>query len=344
MTNYVQIAMESLINDNVLLRNISVSQMVAESEFILNSIDEGKVVDFVQEAGLSNTRKKIIDNLKLFIDSIISKFKSKVADYNKKYIPWVKDNADKIKQKAAESSLTLAPYWAANVSKDTTTMTNLPQQAFRYPFDENDIKFASNILTSVKSKDDLNDTAKLSAVLKNKFRFGKEEEDNSKIKKEELKGADLVSKVDEMIKYISDYPTLSNKLSSISNSWKSSAEKFQTAVGESADVLTKDKFILIEMCGLDCTDLSLLEGFDSLPLLEAGDEKTTSLTTVQNNVKEDGSGDEKKDGKNSASRYQLVDKFTRLAFSAFMTACEERFIVYIKCMSQILGESPKVNK
>lgn len=343
MTNYTQIAMESLINDNVLLRNISVSQMVAESEFMLTSINEGHITNFVQEAALSDTRKKIIDNLKMFIETIISKFKSKVADYNKKYIPWVKDNADKIKQKAADASLTLAPYWSGNVSKDTTAMTNLPQQAFQYPFDENDIKFASNILTSVKSKDDLNDTAKLSAILKNKFRFGKEEEDNSKIKKEELKGADLVSKVDSMIQYIVEYPSLSNKLTSISNSWKSSAEKFQTAVGESADILTKDKFLLIEMCGLDCTDLSLLEGFDSLPVFEADDDKNTSLTTVQNNTKDDNGG-EKKDGKNSASRYQLVDKFTRLAFSAFMTACEERFIVYIKCMSQILGESPKVDK
>ena len=49
-------------------------------------------------------------------------------------------------------------------------------------------------------------------------------------------------------------------------------------------------------------------------------------------------------GQSSTKRYNMVDRFVKLAFSSYLTACEERFIVYIKCISQILGESPKEMK
>lgn len=348
MRDYTEIALESLLLETSIWRNMTANRLMMESEFILMSLQEGKICEFALEATASETSKKLLNALTTFLNEIVAKFEQKASQYYQKYIPWVEKNADKIKEKAADGSLTLAPYWKANVKKDTTTMTNLPAKAYKYPFDESDISFAKDLLPSITKPEDLSDTGKLSSMLKNKFRFGIDESENNKIVKEELKGSALVSQIDGMISYVTNYKSLSSDLKKISTSLKNSAQKFQDAVSESTNIMSKDKFLMIEMCGLDHTDLSLLEGFDCLPdsLLEAEEGNGGSLTKVENNVKEEKSEDnrQKNPASNSQSRYQQADKFTRLAFTAFMTACEERFIVYIKCMSQILGESPKSDK
>lgn len=349
MVDYTEIALESLLCESAMWRSVTVNRLVAESEFILGSLESGCIIDPVQEAVLKETAEKAIAALKMFLNSINAKFKEKVAHYYERYIPWVTENAERIKEAATKSSVTLAPYWKGKIDKDKQQLTNLPSNAFKVPYNADDVSFATNILPSIKTVADLEDTAKLSNILKNKYRFGVEEADNSKIKKEELKESALAQQVDSMIKYVQNYKSISDALSSISKQWETSATNFEKNVTESAGILTKDMFLLIETSGLYSTDLALLKRFDQLPdtIMEAEDGENTSLTTVTSDTANGNAangGEEKKVKGDSQSRYRLADKFARLAFSAFMTACEERFIVYIKVMSQILGESPKGKK
>lgn len=367
--DYCEIAIESLLNENVLMRNATINRLLAESEFIQTSMKNGFIGEYVQEASLKETGRKILDALREFLDKITSMFRKKTVEKYKQYIDWVKENTDKIKEKAADASITIAPYWNGSQKDGETAIKTLIADAFKYPYKDDDLSFAKSLLSYINSKDDLNDTKKITAILKNKFRFGQEEEDNSKIKKETLEKNDLVSKVDGMISYCVDYEKIGQGLTNLSNTWKSQAENFQKAM-ESYDVLSKDMFLLIENTTLSHTDLRLLEGYDELPdvLFEegnnsnnnsnndnkssgdnkpssgngnsGGDNKSGSLTDVQNNNKED--GDNKSPSSND--RYKMVDKFVRIAFSAYMTACEERFIVYVKLISQVLGESPVANK
>ena len=46
--DYVNIALESLIEENVMMRNITINRMIAESEFILMSMESGEIKEFVQ--------------------------------------------------------------------------------------------------------------------------------------------------------------------------------------------------------------------------------------------------------------------------------------------------------
>ena len=251
----------------------------------------------------------------------------------------------------------MAPYYKADYNRDLTEVKASISNAFKYPFAEGDLTFATRILKSVKSRSDLeNDTGNLSAALKNRFRFGIEEADNSKIKKDTIEKNELANIIGNMITYVtSDYKKIANSLNSIKSTWLTNAEKFREAVGESQEILSKDKVLLIEQRLLYDTELCLLEGFDKLPetVLEVesngtsgeGEKKNDSLTSVQNNVKEEEKkaveNGEKSAPKGNGNRYKLVDRFTRLMFSAYLTAAEERFIIYIKAISQVLGESPK---
>ena len=359
MTNYTDIAMESLLCDAPVWRSATINRMVAESEYILSCLECGMILDPVQEAISKDTAKAIINQLKMFLNNVMAKFKGKVADYYEKYIPWVEKNAQQIKTAAEKSSVTLAPYWEGEVEKDKSALSNLPGEAFKIPYESDDVSFASKILSSVKTAEDLEDTAKVSNILKNKYRFNMEEEDNSKIKKVELKENALVQQVDKMIKYVLDYKKISDTLSKVSTQWQRLAEQFQEQATQESVELTKDTFLSIESACLQSTDLALLKGFDQLlesfdyhtstAITEADDtnqsgNNSTSLTTVQNNNTTSDNGDVKKAPGGNNGRYRMADKFVRLAYSAFMTACEERFIVYIKVMSQILGESPNAGK
>ena len=87
-----------------------------------------------------------------------------------------------------------------------------------------------------------------------------------------------------------------------------------------------------------------MENFNNANTNTNDNKQNESLTSVQNNSPDRGSDGNNSGGSNTMNRYNMVDRFVRLAFSAYLTACEERFIVYVKCISQILGESPKETK
>ena len=338
--DYVNIALESLIEENVMMRNITINRMIAESEFILMSMESGEIKEFVQEASMRDTAKKVLEALRKFIDSIISMFRRKTVEKYKKYIDWVQEKSEKIEERAAKSSVTMAKYWDGDWASGQSTIETLINEAFKTPYKDDDVSFATKVLPSIKTKEDLNDTGKVSAALKNKFRFGIDESDNKKIEKVTVSNNNLVEKSKDMVDYVLNYEDVSKGLSRIKTKWENGSKQFY-ATQESDDLISKDTFLLVENTKICNSDLSLLSGFESLPVFEAdGDKQNESLTTVQNNtINNENSGAGK--GNSINDRYKMVDKFVRLAFSAYLTACEERFIVYIKCISQILGESPK---
>lgn len=348
--DYTVIAMESLLSDSPLMLNLELTRMVAESEFIISSMENGEIGEFVQEATAKETVQKIINALTEFINKLISMFRKKTVEKYKKYIGWVKTNEAKIKEKAVTSSITLAPYWEGNYKTGSSEMKTLISDAFKVPYKDDDLTFASKLLPSIKTAEDLNDSAKITNALKNKFRFNKDESDNGKIKKVTLAGNELLSKVGYMIEYVVNYEKVGQGLSSLSTQWVDSSRKFNS-VNESLE-LSKDMFLLVENTSIMSSDLCILPGFDNLPVTEKDENSNNdSLTGVENNnsgnnnSNDNGGGNGNNNGgQSSTKRYNMVDRFVKLAFSSYLTACEERFIVYIKCISQILGESPKEMK
>ena len=335
-------ALESLLSDNTMVLNITLNRMVAESEFIISSMENGTIGEFVQEATAKERMQSIINALREFLDKIVAAFRGKIVNKYKKYINWVKENEARIKEKAVNSSITMAPYWEGDQKKGEAEIKTLISDAFKTPYKDDDITFASKLLPSVKTKEDLNDTGKLTSILKNKFRFNKEESDNGKIKKITLSNDSLASKVTDMISYVINYEKVGQSLSSLTNQWDTAARRF-TSVNESLDILFKGMFLTVENTSIVHSDLILLEGFDRLPVFEEDGTNGESLTGVENNTDNNDSNNNSNNSTNTTTtdRYKVVDKFVKLAFSSYLTACEERFIVYIKCISQILGESPK---
>lgn len=285
------------------------------------------------------------------------------------YAESINAKAEAIHNKANDSSLTLAPYWKPNYEADLSVVKKVFDEAFEYPYKDDDIDFIKSVLPEIDGNRNytVDDYLKFSTensedlrnMIKNRFRFGEATAKNEDIKKVELKAGDLVSKADMMIKYVKGYKQFSDGIRKISEPWKTKAKAFkQSTVQES---VTQDMYLMVEGTTLENTDLSLLHGFSQLPVTEAEDNKAGNndkkdegekLNQVTNNNEEkkdeNGSGDNK-DGEKSDSpkkktadgRYNMSDKFCRLVYTSYIFSVEERFVVYIKALESILGESLK---
>lgn len=368
MYDYTDAVFESLIEEMEVNMKILRKQLVAETNFALSSLKEGRITTYVEEAGAEDLKKKAESTLKVFLDKINSAFVAAASKFYESYADKLDDKVDQIKKKAESASIDLAPYWKPNYEADLAVVKKVFDEAFKYPYDDNDIEFIKDIVQSIDGNKNytVDDYEKWSSensenlrnMIKNRFRFGVAEPDNNNIKKETLKGSDLTGKVDNMIKYIKSYKTFVANVRKASDEWKNKAKVFQTQVNESVN-LAQDTYLMIEGTSLCNTDLSLLKGFDLLPTMEAentnnssneGDDKKESLTAVKDNneeeKKDDGETDSNKDGnaskkKTSSGRYNMADKFCRLVYTSYIFSVEERFVVYIRALETILGESLK---
>lgn len=371
MYDYTDAVFESLVEEMSEETRLLHKQLVAEATFALSALEEGHIdgMEYISEATAKELMKKAENALKVFLDKINSAFTAVAAKFFEAYAEKLDAKADQIKKKAESASIDLAPYWKPNYEADLAVVKKVFDEAFRYPYDDNDIGFIKDILPSIDGNknytvDDYNkwsseNSMNLRNMIKNRFRFGEAEPDNNNIKKETLKGSDLQSKVETMIKYAKAYKSFVGNVRKSSDVWKNKAKTFQSQVSESV-TLAQDTYLMIEGKQLRDTDLSLLEGFNLLPVTEqdGGDGPTNSQNKDEGNgsltqVKDNNEEDKKENGENgdnngggtknktSTARYKLADKFCRLVYTSYIFSVEERFVVYIKAMETILGESLK---
>lgn len=368
MPDYTDLAFESLIEELELQNRLLHRRLVSEAQFALESLHHGEIREYVEE-GASELKKKAEEALKVFLDKVNSAYMAASARFYATYADSINAKAEAIHNKANDSSLTLAPYWKPNYEADLSVVKKVFDEAFEYPYKDDDIDFIKSVLPEIDGNRNytVDDYLKFSTensedlrnMIKNRFRFGEATAKNEDIKKVELKAGDLVSKVDMMIKYVKGYKQFSDGIRKISEPWKTKAKAFkQSTVQES---VTQDMYLMVEGTTLENTDLSLLHGFSQLPVTEAEDNKAGNndkkdegekLNQVTNNNEEkkdeNGSGDNK-DGEKSDSpkkktadgRYNMSDKFCRLVYTSYIFSVEERFVVYIKALESILGESLK---
>lgn len=365
--DYTQIAMESILTENSIYRKEQLGQMVNEANFFLASLESGVIEgNYVQEGALADTSKKLLEELQRFLNNTIDVFLRKQAEWYLKYSGPIWNERDKILEKAKTGSLDLAPYWKGDYDKDLSLVQSCINKGFETSYTEGDLSFAKMVLKTIEKPADL-DNPNLQNILKNKFRFGVEEPDNKNIKKLTVKENELVNIVSKMIDYVAtDYKKIADSLKSLKATWMQSAKALRDQVEESGLILTKDTVSLLEQCFLWETDLSLLEGFSALPdtILEGTEdnaggndkpagaapssekkEDDSSLKTVENNVKEEEKkqieNGEKPAPKGPGNRYNMVNQFTRRVFTAYSTSLEERFILYVKAISEVNGGLPQ---
>ena len=264
MPDYTDLAFESLIEELELQNRLLHRRLVSEAQFALESLHHGEIREYVEE-GASELKKKAEEALKVFLDKVNSAYMAASARFYATYAESINAKAEAIHNKANDSSLTLAPYWKPNYEADLSVVKKVFDEAFEYPYKDDDIDFIKSVLPEIDGNRNytVDDYLKFSTensedlrnMIKNRFRFGEATAKNEDIKKVELKAGDLVSKVDMMIKYVKGYKQFSDGIRKISEPWKTKAKAFkQSTVQES---VTQDMYLMVEGTTLENTDLSL---------------------------------------------------------------------------------------
>lgn len=369
ITDYTDIIFEELISQLPEEERLMRKRLVNESNYILSCLEEGKILEYVDEA-TSEKFKKAQEALKSLLEKLHAKFMAASVKFYESYIDGVTKHADEIIEKAKKETRNMAPYNAVNPSSGMTELTGLYASAFEPKYTDGDIKFISTILPSVKDLDTYKKMGndEIRTRLKNHFRFGKDESDTSKISKNTFKEAELASLVSgTIIPYVKGYKAFAEKVKANAKGWQTNANEFTQANMESVGNIAKDTYFLIEDTNLYNTDLSLLEGFAAIPdtLLEA-DENTSQPSGQdskaaeqkkegEKDVKSIDNPDKPKDDNKSPNeqkqentkkqgadeRYTLADTFCQLAYGSYLFACEERFVVYTRMLQDIYGGSLK---
>lgn len=363
MFDYTDLAFESFLEEMEAGNMELLKELIAETKFALESLQNGQIkAEYVDEA-IKDVKQKAGEILKIFLNKVNSAYIAATSRFYETYVDDVAAKADQIKKKASSASINIAPYWKPNYEADLSVVKKVLGDAFKTPYDDNDISFIKSIIPSINGNNNYTvqdyldymskNSAEVTIMIKNRFRFGTAEPNNENIKKEKLEGGNLAGKVDDMIKYISNYKQFSNNVRKISDEWKAKAKVFEDTLTESAN-LAQDTLLMIEGKALKDTDLALLEGFDALPVSEAGendnsgDKKPENLNKVEDNIapKKDENGDTKEGEstpkkQTSKGRYDMCDKFCKLVYTSYIFSIEDRFIVYIHALETILGESLK---
>lgn len=356
--DYTQLAMENMMISHPGYMGYLENRYLQESAFVQMCLESMKVEPeyFVMEASEASLRDRLVD----FLNKIISFFRKKMIEYDKKYTEDIKKlyNSGKLPEKAKSytEKLEILPYWkVTNVSQDKALIKNAMTKGATNKNKE-DLSYMSSMV-SVKTVEEWDDKkGLLRGYLLNYFRC--HEKDAEQVKKIKVSGPEIASKLKIMVDYITGYSNIANGLDELRKAAETnmaSLEKVQEAFG----------FLEIEQLPMEASDIALLEGFYALLEAETNndgkkageavgtDGEKTSPTSVEpagdknaNNTTT--TGDKKEEAKPTSNRYaNIYERFFELAVTAYMTACEERYISYINILKSVNGgafESKDGNK
>lgn len=378
-SEYPVLAMESDIQDYSMYDQLSRKVLLNEAKFILESINSNEVY-YLMEADMKQLGTKVKNKIAEIIEVIAKAFREKAIGNTEKYKPWIDDIKGGLKDKAkAKKELSMANFLDANYSNMGKQIQNSINTAYKST-NYNDVSFASSILNTIKSMDDLNNPDNRGLLL-NYFRTGKADE---KLATKKLSGSELAGKVDTIVKYVETYDNdVVRLVDSLNKSIKTATEAFK--VTES--MITGSTYLDIISAPVCESDIVLCRDYNQMfgsvtesYIMEAdigGDGKSTlagdankavkdaskaasaetksgneikSATSVKSeddpNVKPNPNNgiEEKKTNNEAVSYKKAIDNFFKQCISLYMKAREEQFLSYINVLAEIDGAKPQFDK
>ena len=369
--DYCTYALESLLKDQKVQQLMEANHLVEESNFICECLNNGYIS--LENMQFTPVNEGMADSLVEFFNKIISHFKTKSVERSKKYIPWLKDHRDEIKERASKTgSLKLSPLWEGNWDSDGKEIVNAIRTAYdNYGRGEyTNYSFTKKFLDSEKVLTD-EGTAVLTDSFKQYYRYGIKRA--TRLDDVTVNGAKLAELIDGMIDYLINFDTkVVGNVTKINDQITRSLKTIKDNSGESlvsntvkanADVpakegLSADTWLSIEQRPVSESMLTILANYKSLTEADEPKEKTADQKKEEDtgNVKqvekvEDNktdTGEEKTSGDSAAAKYlENVNTFARFAVSAYQTVLDERYILYInicKTIGDASGKGPTFDK
>ena len=342
--DYTELAMENLILSHPEHIKYLENRYLQESAFMLACFQNMRVDRecFVMEASETTLSDRLVE----FLNKMIGVFRKKMIEYNDKYSADIKALYDKgtflEKAKSYTEKKEILPYWkVTNIDQDKSLIKNaLSKGATNKDLDN--LSYMSSMVSVSNVAEWDKKKGQLRGYLLNYFRC--HEKDAEQVKKITVSGPDIASKLKIMVDYITGYAKIVTGIEDLRNTAKTNMASL-TNVQESL------RFLELEQCPIEASDIALLEGFYALLEAENDDKKTgeavgsdgekaspTSVDSVGNDKDNNSNNDKQEESKPTSNRYaNIYERFFELAITAYMTACEERYIAYINILRDLNG-------
>ena len=370
--DYCTMALESLLKDQKVQCMMEAQNLVEESNFITECISSGYIS--LENFKYTPVTEGFADSLMEFINKIVAHFKTKAVERSKKYIPWLKECGDQIKERAAKTeALKLSPLWQGNWADDGKKINTKLTEAFsnydrgsytNYGFTK-DFLDKETILTE-------DGTAALTDSLKQYFRYGVKQ--SKPLDTVTVDGTKLAGMIDDILDYLINFESKALKnVTAINDNIARSLKNVKTfdqkdqlnvkPTDEPAtekkpvqDSFTPNTWLSIEERPVSESMLTLMANYKVLTEADGDpnkDKDKTEPVTKATPAEEPKQDDQKdvggnKKGNDEASKYlENVKTFAKLAVSAYQTVLDERYILYINICKSIgdnSGSGPKFDK
>lgn len=354
--DYTSLAEQSCIETSMYYDRIILTTLAEEARFILESVNSGEVC-YLMEADVTKLSGKIKNAIIQFYEAFIKKIREKAVDERKKWVPWVDDiQKNGLVDKAKAAKVEMIPWWDADYIKYANDIST----AIKSAYSNKDYKNFSSVknIGGIDSLEKINDT-NLNNVLKNYFRVGKTEG----IKPVTYTGLD--KRLDDIISYIKNYD---KDITNATTRMQSALETSQKSFNPTTESITADTMLSLLGCRVCESDIVLCNDYNRIfgPVTEAddnnpgqnggagqaeaqkvakaaggNDETVKNATKVVNAANEEvkqGTGvPEKKTDADGVTYQKAMDRFFKVALTAYTTAREEQFIAYLNVLKVIMG-------
>ena len=362
--DYTREAMLSMLESQKARHTAEITNLINESDFIYQCMENGFISpELYKQVPVTEGFYETIIN---FITNIILDFKKKtVKAMDDKYGDWLKEYRDAIEQSAPNTKLNpMNPFWEGQWSKDSKAISNAVSTAMS-KYDDgkyDDYGFITPFMDR-KSFDDPNVRVN---TFKQYFRFNKKTAET--VDSVTLSGQDLAKQIGGFLDYcinfsknteshITPLETMAKqtlKKSSVGKDVKDAPTADTKKDPQSVtDSFTMNTWLDIEQRHVSESSLNVLANYHTL--LEAeGDkpeapEQTTKVTVDKGDDTTDNAPGKPEDNKKSDGDKYLkdIENFMRDAVRAYLTAFNERYILYINTFLRIAqdnGFAPKYDK
>lgn len=370
--DYTYYALESCLDDLKLLQESEISQMKNELQFMKTCLECGMILPVMEANTTDSFLGRIKVTIKKFFDAVVSLFRTSQKERMNKYAPVIKKYKSEIINNADNHTFEVIPFWEGSPERDYKKIETMINNAFNN-MKNNKIDDFSFVKDFIDPKNIGNTNAV--DMLKNYFRVGKTdtvELSTEVIKSNKLK--QLAGNMVEYIisgsdKLVDGVASLKNNLDGkIDRLTPPTTTKIETGAAVTDGFCPDLNYHFIIEGGLtvDQTDLATLLNYSSVyeandnrgkAFQNAANAKTekktevtdtegekTSTTAVKAVKSEDGTQDDRqnkpevKTTKDPEFEKYVTEciRIIKLIMSAYMTAVDERYLVYSNICLKIL--------
>lgn len=351
--DYIEFSLLEDLSITSLYNNYKMNELIQESKFIIESLNSGYISVFEAEKKQS-LLNIIIQKTKDFFNKIINIFRIRSIKKCEKYKDMIEKNRDAIKNGNKDVAITASPYWKADWQKDldrinsamNNAINSISNKTYNYDFIKAFISVKDDNILSSDNKE----------YFKNYFRFGVA--DATEVKPVKLSWDDLDKLTDSMMSYIINFDKLGNNLEKLNKKLQNSLAKIQhMPLKEQLSDLTflniENKYVY-ETQLQSCIDYLTIVTEDEKSddnkdnnennqdtKTDNKENKPNPTQVTSDNDKSKNKPDASKDSKNktenndSQKYVNNVMSLLRLLVSAYITAAEERFSVYMTIIKKI---------